>query len=152
MGIAELERDWLVQQRRMAEELPGLVKETRAAASAEAGTIAGWRERLGRALAAVGAALQAHVAADEHPQGFLPSSARRAPRLIHTLTELRVEHQALIREVAEAESRVRVTRVAKDAPGTARTVDAVLDRIDRHLETAYRVAMEAANEDLGAGD
>jgi hypothetical protein len=152
MGTAELERDWLVHQRRMAEELPALVKEARAAASAEVSTIAAWREHLARTLAAVGAALQAHVAADEHPEGFLPTSERRAPRLIHALEELRAEHRALVAEVAEAGSSVSHTRAAEAAPAAARAVEPVLDRIDHHLHTAYRLAMEIANDDLGAGD
>ncbi len=152
MGTVELEHDWLVHQRRMAEELPALVKDARAAAAAEAGTIAAWREHLGRTLAVVGAALQAHIAADEHPEGFLPTSERRAPRLIHALEELRTEHRALIGEVAEAESVVSHTRVADDAPAAAGAVTVVLDRIEHHLHTAYRVAMDIANDDLGTGD
>ncbi|HEY5014448.1 MAG TPA: hypothetical protein VIK61_17320, partial [Acidimicrobiia bacterium] len=136
MGTVELEHDWLVHQRRMAEELPALVKDARAAAAAEAGTIAAWREHLARTLVVVGTALQAHVAADEHPEGFLPSSERRAPRLIHALEELRAEHRALISEVAEAESVVSHARVAEDAPAAVRAVESVLDRIEHHLHTA----------------
>jgi hypothetical protein len=152
MSTAELEREWLVHQRSMAEELPRLVENARAAESTESSTLTAWRQRLAGALAAVGAALQAHVAADEHPEGFLPSSARRAPRLIHALDHLCAEHQALISAVAEAESSARHTPVAGDAPTTIRAVEAVLDRIERHLDTAYRVAMEIANDDLGEGD
>jgi hypothetical protein len=136
----------------MAEELPALVQDARAAASAEASTIGTWRDHVTRTICAVGAALQAHVAADEHPEGFLSSSARRAPRYMHALAELRAEHQALIHEVAEAEGRARRTLVAEDASATARAVETVLHRIEHHVDVAYRLAMEIANDDLGEGD
>ena len=132
----------------LANELPRLVSDARTAA-VETTELTVWRPRLSAALAAVGAALQAHVATAEHAEGFLPSSAREAPRLIHALDQLHSEHRALIGDVARAEVRARS---GDSRPATIRAVNALTDRIERHLHTADRLAMEIMNSDLGYGD
>jgi hypothetical protein len=148
MEAAELQHDWFVHQRTMASELPRLVANARTAAN-ETTELSVWRPRLTAALAVIGAALHAHVATAEQTEGFLPSSAREAPRLIHALEQLQSEHRALIGDVARAEVRARS---GDSRPATIRAVNALADRIERHLQTADRVAMEITNTDLGYGD
>lgn len=148
MDAAELQHEWFAHQRALANELPRLTANARTAA-VEGTELTAWRPRLTAALAAVGSALRAHVASSEHTEGFLPSSAREAPRLIHALEQLRSEHRALIGEVERAEVRAQS---GDSRPATIRAVNALADRIERHLYAADRVAMEIMDTDLGYGD
>ena len=150
MSTTDLQREWLIHQRTMAQVLPRLVEDARAAAASESST-------------------PHHV--DSASPGRSPQSAqrpprrrRRAPRRLPTIkrppgtpTDPRTRPPA--RRAPGSDQRGRRggvarenTLVADDSPATIRAVDAVLDRIERHLNTAYRFAMEIANDDLGDGD
>ena len=148
MDAAELQHEWFVHQRALANELPQLVTSARVAAI-DPTELTMWRRRLTTALVTIGASLQAHVATSEHTEGFLPTSAREAPRLIYSLERLHHEHRSLIDDAARVELRAKS---GDSRPATIRAVNALADRIDRHLDTADRLAMQIMNSDLGDGD
>lgn len=111
-----------------------------------------WRGEVEGHLERLVDAFDAHVAADEDPEGFLAAAERQAPHHHRALERQRDEHLDLRNELNEARAAIHG---AVDDPGVAHARDMVArlaEVLSRHLHRGDCLAWEIANEDLGAGD
>lgn len=146
---ATIARDrWLSEQRSRSAELPALLDLLDAALDAPPTDLAAWKRAVGGALDATRTAFAAYAEVDEDPQGFIAASERHAPRFIHALETLRREDHGLLDELTALGHDI----ARANTPIPAERIRTVTGRIERHVMTTNRLAMEIANEDLGSGD
>jgi hypothetical protein len=146
---ATLARDrWLNEQRSRSAELPALLDRLDAALDAPPADLGSWKRAVGAALDATRTAFAAYAEVDEDPQGFIAASERHAPRFIHALEALRREDHGLLAELTALGHDI----AGATTPMEAERIRTVTDRIEHHVATTNRLAMEIANEDLGSGD
>lgn len=111
-----------------------------------------WRGEVEGHLERLTEAFNAHVVADEDPEGFLAAAERQAPHHHHALERQREEHIDLRNELNATWAAIHG---AIDDEGVAHArdmVDRLATVLGRHLHRGDCLAWEIANEDLGAGD
>lgn len=131
-------------------DLPRLLDELARASKREARPE--WRVEVEARLGRLGEAFDAHVGADEDPEGFLAAAELEAPHHHHALARQRDDHVGLQSELSATWAAVRG---AIDEGGVAYARDVVgslTAAIERHLHRGDCLAWEIANEELGAGD
>jgi hypothetical protein len=119
-----------------------------AVAAPWSGRDADWRARVDAALLEAEAALAAHVAATESPDGLFAEVMEQAPRLAHAVEKLRAEHVTLREALAE------LRRLAAEAPPEEvyeRTLP-VLGAFSQHRHRGAELVYDAYNVDISTGD
>lgn len=116
------------------------------AAARPAGS-SGWAAEVEAALDELSAAVDVHISATEHPDGFLDEILVVAPRLGPMVAEIRMEHSALRAAIARVRS-----NDGGDVRAMRRRVLRLLGRLVEHRQRGSDLVYEAYSVDLGAGD
>ena len=108
-----------------------------------------WREELGVKLAALGQALEWHIAATEGEDGLLAEIVAAAPRLADRVERARRDHERLRSGIQQAADAI----VAGAAVDELRDqVVVVLSEVVRHRQRGSDLVFDAYNVDIDAAD
>lgn len=123
----------------------------RALAAPATGRFEPWREGTSRALAALQAVIELHVAETEAPGGLLDLIRTDAPRLVNGVGRLQEQHRLLLSSVRGLAD--RLPAASEDDIGLLRQQALeLLGLLVRHRQLGADLVYEAYNVDVGGGD
>jgi hypothetical protein len=122
------------------------------AVSAPAAAV-GWTESVGRGLASVKTALEAHIDEVDGPDGLLADVVTRAPGLKPVCDELSVEHALLRGAMGRAEQDlIGAMSGPEGRTRLRRRVVSLLGRLALHRQAGADLVYDAYNIDIAASD
>ena len=123
-----------------------------ALSSAGRGRVKAWSTELRDELAALGDALETHIATTEAPDGLLADIAAAVPRLAHRVEKTRADH-VVLRDALQAAVDALPDGDDDDAVAGARTkVVELLTAVVHHRHLGADLVYEAYNVDIEAVD